>query len=361
MSIAFKPDETFRGDYTYRNSDKAILRFPFPFPEDRYMYSVNMEPHVPSPVCDAYGHGFDVDEHYIAECRDRAITLERDPGRCQALPHMMLAQWDTLELLMDSLSADYPEHFSLSKTGPDLGATWRWTNRPLGIEQSFVFGDPATLPHEPLEYITRQMQGDFAICDQREGSLWLDAGMVTSQADWSLDFNVGMNFMEWHGPVPLAHQTGVFERALKYLMMLRLGQPVRRLNWTMTINPRLDTSPETYPEWGPDRTTVTHENVGRKVHLRVELQTLWRLPRSNALLFPIRGYLASLDDLVRVPNWGRRLHRVLSTLPPQLVEYKGLSRFLPTALAYLAAYDDGAEVPPGIAAGTDQLRPAVAP
>ena len=75
MSIAFKPDETFRGDYSVRNSDDAILRFPFPFPEDRYMYSVNMEPHDGQGPSDAYRHGFDVDEHYIAECRDRAITL----------------------------------------------------------------------------------------------------------------------------------------------------------------------------------------------------------------------------------------------------------------------------------------------
>lgn len=355
MSIAFKPDETFRGDYSVRNSDDAILRFPFPFPEDRYMYSVNMEPHDGQGPSDAYRHGFDVDEHYIAECRDRAITLERDPGRCQALPHMMLAQWDTLELLMDRLSTDYPEHFSLSKTGPDMGATWTWTNRPLGLEQTFVFGDAATLPCEPLEYITRQAQGDFAICDQREGTLFLDAGMVTSQADWSLDFNVGMNFMEWHGPVPLAHQAGVFERALKYLMMIRLGQPVRRLNWTMTVNPRLDTAPETYPEWGPDRASLTPENIGRKLHLRVELQTLWRLPRSNALLFPIRCYLASLDELVRVPKWGKRLHRVLGSLPPQLAEYKGLTRFLPTALDYLAPFDDGEALPVGTAAGTERL------
>ena len=27
--------------------------------------------------------------------------------------------------------------------------------------------------------------------------------MVTTQADWSLDFDVGMTFKEWHGPVPL--------------------------------------------------------------------------------------------------------------------------------------------------------------
>ena len=86
---------------------------------------------------DVFRRPFDVDEHYIAECRDRAITLERDPGRCQVLPHMMLAQWDTLELLMENLSADYPEHFSLVKEGDDFGSRWTWTNRPLGIEQSF--------------------------------------------------------------------------------------------------------------------------------------------------------------------------------------------------------------------------------
>ena len=38
-----------------------------------------------------------------------------------------------------------------------------------------------------------------------DGNLWLDAGMVTTQADWSLDFDLGMNFLEWHAPVPLAH------------------------------------------------------------------------------------------------------------------------------------------------------------
>jgi hypothetical protein len=89
MSIAFKPDETFRGDYTYRNSPAAIRRFPFPFHQDQYMYSVNMEPHTKGPAGSVFENAFDIDEHYIAEMRDRAITLERDPGRCVSLPHMM--------------------------------------------------------------------------------------------------------------------------------------------------------------------------------------------------------------------------------------------------------------------------------
>jgi len=84
----------------------------------------------------------------------------------------------------------------------------------------------------------------------------------------------------------------------------------------MTINPRLDTSPENYDKWGIDRASVTPENVGDKVHLRVELQALWRLPRSNAIVFSIRAYLLKMRELVSVPDWARRFHRVLKTLPP---------------------------------------------
>jgi hypothetical protein len=338
MSIRFKPHETFRGDFNFQNSREAILRFPFPFPEDTFMYSVNIEPHTPGPPGSCFASAVDIDEHYIAECRERAICLETTSDRFLTLPHMLLAQWDVLELIMTSLARDYPDHFTLVCDGNH----WHWVNRPLELETRFVFGDRSTLPCEPLEYITRQAQGDWCILDQRDGNLWLDAGMVTTQADWSLNFDLGMNFTEWHGPVPLAHELEVFDRARKFLMNLQLGHPVRRLNWTMTINPRLDTSPEQYPSWGQDRNTVRWENVGQKVHLRVELQALWRLPRSNGIVFSIRCYLISLAELVTVPHWARRLHRVLKNLHPALVDYKGLSRFRDVTIQWLSAYDDGA-------------------
>lgn len=343
MNIEFK-QESFRDDFTFRNSPATIRRFPFPFHEDSYMYSVNMEPHVKGAAGSAFESLIDVDEHYVSEMKDRAKVLKEDPLRCQALPHMMTAQWDTLELLMEQQAAGYPEHFSLTKDGDN----WHWINKPLGVDQKFVFGDVATLPCEPMEYITRQSQGDFCIVDQRDNNLWMDAGIATTQADWSLDFDIGMNFMEWHGPVPLAHQIGVFDRALKFLLNLQQGKPVRRLNWTMTINPRLDTSPENYPKWGPDRATVTPENVGSKVHLRCELQSLWRLPRSNAILFVIRCYLIKMEEVVTVPKWARRLPRVLHSLPPELVDYKGLTRYRQTTIDWLSKFDDGAPTSPGI-------------
>jgi len=335
MNKKFKK-ETFRDDYTFSNSAEAVKRFPFPFPEDEYMYSVNIEPHVKSAVGSVTEFVIDVDEHYVAECEDKRITLAKDPERYLSLPHMMDAQWDILELIMDSMSNDYADMFSLTKEGNN----WTWTNKPLDISDQFVFGDATTLPMEPLEYIGRQVQGDWVVLDQRDNNLFADAAIVTSQADWSLAIDLGMSYEEWHGPVPIANQLGVFDRALKYLLNLQLGSPVRRLNWTMTINPRLDTSPETYPLWGPDRLNVTPENVGGKVHLRVELQTLFRLPRSNGIVFGIRGYLISMDELVTNPFWAKRFHRVLKGLHPELAEYKGLS-FKDVLVDWLSKYDDG--------------------
>ncbi len=343
MTFQFN-DETFRGDYTYFNSPAAIQRFPFPFDQDSYMYSVNIEQHPGGPKGSAFEFAFDVDEHYVAEMKDRAITLADDPMRCQSLPHMELAGWDLLELIMVSKARDYPDLFTLTHDGNN----WHWINRPLGIDKEFTFLDPTTLPCGPMEYITRQAQGDFALLHEREGNLWLDAGMITSQADWSLDFDVGMNFFEWHAPVPKARKMGVFDKALKFLLAVNQEQSYRRLNWTMTVNPRLDTSPENYHKWGPEKRTITPENVGEKQFLRVELQSFWRLPRSNALAFPIRCYLCSLQDIVTVPKWGRRLHRVLRDIDPDLADYKGFAVNQETIVSYLSAFDDGKPTSAGI-------------
>ncbi|MGO7800703.1 heme-dependent oxidative N-demethylase subunit alpha family protein, partial [Rhizobium ruizarguesonis] len=64
----------------------------------------------------------DFDEHEVAEMHDRALGLKEDPLRYHALPHMMSAQWDTLELWMEEQAAGYPDHFNLIRNGDQ----WRW-------------------------------------------------------------------------------------------------------------------------------------------------------------------------------------------------------------------------------------------
>jgi hypothetical protein len=307
------------------------------------MYAVNLEPHGGGGPSGAYEAMFDLDEHYLGEIAEREIVLRADPGRCQVLPHMHVAAWETLELLMRNFARDYPEHFDLQISGDQ----WRWVNRPLGIVQEFTLGDEATLPRPPLDYITRQAQGDFTLMDQRDGDLFLDGGMVTGASDWSLNFKLGMGFHQIHEPVPVAHELGVFDRSLRFLLKLKAENPMRRVNWGLTVNPRLDMSSENRAVWAPDKLSVTTDNVGRVMCLRVELQTLTRLQRSRAILFGIRTYLLRLEELVRVPKWAKRLHRVLRGLDPEIATYKGMATYRQTIIDYLAPLDDGAPTGPG--------------
>jgi len=316
------------------NSRQTIERFPFPFTRDQFGYSVNVRPAAQGSPGSFDEFLFDIDETYQVETAERERILSLDHARRYiAFPHMIDAQWDFLELGMTSLAADYPQSFELTRNGDQ----WHWRNRLLNLEHSFTFGDATTLPQEPLEYLGRQMQGDFCLLDQRDNDLYLDAGLVTFPADWSLAFNIGMTFEHWHGPVPLAHEAGIFNRAKRFIMNLQPDDPWLRLNWSITINRRLDTSPEISHLWGPDRSTVTIKNAGSIVHLRVEVQTLTRLSRSHAVLFTIRTYLISLDDLATHPEWAERFRRVLLSLPDEIIEYKGLTRFRDTIINWLGS------------------------
>ena len=49
-----------------------------------------------------------------------------------------------------------------------------------------------------------------------------------------------------------------------------------------------------------------------------------------------------------MPKWGRRLHRVVRDLHPDLAAYKGFLRNRPAMVEWLSRYDDGAPTSPGI-------------
>ncbi|MCV7301202.1 DUF3445 domain-containing protein [Mycobacterium barrassiae] len=317
-----------------------VATFPFPFPTDQYRYSTNVEPAgsaVPTPAGQWGERIIDIDSEYEHELVQREQILARDPSRYAALPHMRVACWDTMLTLMGEMAKSYPEIMSLTRTGD----TWHWRNERLGITQDFVLGDESTLPAEPLAYIASQVQDDIVLLDQRDGDLFGDAGVVTFAADWSFGFDVGMTFLEIHGPVPRLRETGVITRAREFLMRLQPGETYRRTNWTLTIGRRLDVSTELYHEWGPDRVmiqTVDDDTFGRLVHLRVEVQHLIRLPESGAICFLIRTYMLPFVDLATVPAWRVRAATVLAELPDDMADYKGIISYRDRAVAWLNSH-----------------------
>lgn len=320
------------------HTDDLISGFPFPFVTDQYRYTTNVEPAPRLTRTPAGQWGttiLDIDGQYHHELTERAEILASDPTRHAVLPHMRPAAWDTMLTLMRHLSADHPESMLLSHNADD---SWSWENKLLGRYCRFVYGDESTLPCDPLSYIAGQVQEDIVLLDQRNDQLFADAGVVTFAADWSFGFDVGMSFLEIHGPVPRIRQEGVITRAHEFLKRLQPHQPHRRSNWTMAIGRRLDVSAERYPEWGPDRDwiqTVDDETFGAVVQLRVEIQHLIRLPHSGAIMFLIRTYMLPLEQLATVESWRVRTAAALAELPDDMAEYKGIVKYRDRAAAWL--------------------------
>ena len=318
-----------------------LLRtFPFPFPAETYRYSTNVEPAGSAVVTPAGQWGervIDIDSEYEAELVERQRILAADPNRYAVLPHMRTACWDVMLALMTEMATAYPEVMSLTQNR----GTWHWRNERLGITADFVMGDESTLPAEPLAFIAGQVQEDIVLLDQRDDDLFGDAGVVTFAADWSFGFDVGMTFLEIHGPVPRLRETGVITRAREFLMRLQPNDSYRRTNWSMTIGRRLDVSTELYHEWGPDRPmvgAVDDETFGKLVHLRVEVQHLIRLPESGAICFLIRTYMLPLADLITVESWRERAEAVISELPDDMADYKGIISYRDRTVEWLRAH-----------------------
>ena len=327
----------FRNAYHFQNSRESVFRFPYPFETDQAKMRVNVAPHDRTGPTAAFHALFDIDEHYLSEIEERNYLLAQRPYLCQVSPHMRLAEWDVLELIMEALAEDFPQHFSLQKNGGE----WLWTNHLLKIQRQFIFGDDQSFPDSPLDYIARQGQGDLLLMEQRDGDLWLEGGCVTQAFGWSFDFIMGMSWNDWHGPVMKKAERDVIDRSRRMSMSLQVGAPIRRVNWLMQTKPRLDRNLDTKLEWRLDDAAFQKENIGSDLFLRTEFQQLYRLPRSNAVLFGLRHYMLSFNELLMVPKWAKRTHRVLRDLDPNSERYESTFARL-DAIEWLARYDDGA-------------------
>lgn len=302
-----------------------LAHFPYPFKGSTYRYSNNSIP---------MKHSFciEVTPSYKKEMLLKRRLLSDHPERCyQSLPHSITGQWEIVELVIDHLVSQYPQDFSVEKEN----TSWIFFNNILDEKMEFIFGDENSLPSEPLFFISQHVQEDLIYMRQRDDNLYLDAGQLCFPANWSLAFNIGMKFKKIHHPIPGFKEEGLDQRILQFLMRLEAGTPWERLNWSLMAGDRLDTSLETFDRWGRLRKQVTSENAGELVHIRVEVQKLFRLPRTNSILFSIHTHLLPLEQLVTNIEWLRQFYEILSELPSYIVEYKGISTYKKAVLEYL--------------------------
>ncbi|GER89579.1 hypothetical protein KDW_37410 [Dictyobacter vulcani] len=298
----------------------------FPFDVDHFSMTMGTR---------ALGKGFVIEVDpacYHAEITLKQRLLNDDTSYYfQALPHTEPLQWDTLTYLLPHLAACYPQHFSLTMQTEH----WIWHNHLLQECVTFQPGVHASLPLSPLDWLGRQLQEDLLLLDGSvDGGIPLVAGQLCFPNSWCLEEKLGQSFLHIHDPVALfAEQLGRSSQLL--LERLKVGRPVWRLNWAFRTIDRLDITPRTAHEIQQSYQTLTPETIGERCLLRVERQTLSRLPTTGAILFTVHTYQESVAELTHNVKHARRMASVLRSTPAEVLAYKGIAPFADLLLDYL--------------------------
>ncbi|CDX32023.1 conserved hypothetical protein [Mesorhizobium sp. SOD10] len=239
------------------------------------------------------------------------------------------AQREVLDLLVAHLEAAHP------------GTHCRDGGEPVGFEGTIDRLPPA-LREAPLAKASLLVQEDLILMRRDERGWRLAAGSLCFPSSWSLREKFGKPLQEIHEPVP-GFGPGTRPAELINRMFDGLqGQAVERFNWSIQAGDalyhplsnveRIDRA-TSRPSRFPDGDVKAH------AFIRVERQTLRKLPVSRNILFTIRIHLDPLAVLARHPDramLAASFAEQLNALDQAQLDYKGLTADRDRLVAYLS-------------------------
>lgn len=260
-----------------------------------------------------------LDEGFAADMAEKELLLAGRHGEVfAALPEGVGGGREVLARLCDYLPRRYPDHYA--REGEAL-------RRSDG-----VLFDPRS-PLHPLDLAGRLVQEDLCLMRATGESWILAAASLCFPTRWRLADKIGRPMAAIHEPVPgFAATLGA--PVERFFNRLAPGKAVWRANWGLIDDPAL------FQPGGHFRaavnTAITADNAGESVWLRVERQTLTRLPQSGDILFTIRILQETLGETAASPRRAERLAALIRSMPGDLKRYKSIPPFEAAVLAYLS-------------------------
>jgi len=199
------------------------------------------------------------------------------------------------------------------------------------VHDFFGLGSAARDP-DGLAPLAGLAQEDFCVMQARpDGAYALTAALVCAPAYWRLAEKLGKPLADIHGPVPgfAARLGGAADR---FFTGLTVERPVWRANWSVLETPVLF-----HPQPREPLLDLTAENAGEKLWLRIERQTLRRLPHSRAVVFTFRTLVRRLDEVAAESPVAGAMAARIREMEPGMAGYKGMSFLREPLLAWLDA------------------------
>jgi hypothetical protein len=265
---------------------------------------------------------FEFDERYADEMAEKQLLLhERHRDVFAALPVSDAARAETLRAIVTNLVANAPQWFV--RDGDTLhntltGEIW----------------DVTAPSCDPLELAGRLVQEDLCIIQQGDGGPIFTAAILCFPSRWRLHEKIGKPLGAVHGPVP--HYAEKLAAPVdRFMARVKPGHIASRLNWSVLDSPAMF---QPGGKWRQQTdTAITPDNAGEWLHLRVERQTLRRLPQSGAILFGIRVHSYQMARAITTRADAVRLAEAVRALPDATVHYKSLKVYGAALLAWLDA------------------------
>lgn len=267
---------------------------------------------------------FELDERYMDEMAERRRLLHEHHAEVfAALPESDAARTETLAAIADHLARYQRDCFARDGTtlhNRITGETW----------------DIAAPSHDPLEVAGRLVQEDLCLVQNIDAVPVLTAAVLCFPSRWRLAEKIGRALAQVHGPVPLYGER-LARPVDGFMRHLKPGHIAARLNWSV-----LDDATLFQPagKWRQaNNAAVTPQNAGDMLFLRVERQTLRRMPHTDAILFGIRVHVYRLGRAIANAATAARLAEAIRALPESTTLYKSLPPIRTALLGWLDAWE----------------------
>lgn len=229
------------------------------------------------------------------------------------------AQQEVLELLGTHLPERFPDTYRRTDAGVEI----------VGTESHFT--TPSGLDGAPLVAASLLVQEDLILMRRSDNGWRLVTGSLCFPSSWLLVEKFGRPLQDIHAPVP-GFGPGTRPAELINRMFDGLqGQAVERFNWSIQADNALYhplSNVERIDRATSRPTRFPDGDVRAHAFIRVERQTLRKLPSSRDILFTIRIHLDPLAVLDRHPDRATlalSFAAQLEALDLDQLDYKGLT------------------------------------
>lgn len=269
-------------------------------------------------------HWLDMDKYYYDYIQEKArIYHTYGPDNIDSLPGSEDACHELMEIVRDHMLKRYPLLFTTQDEGVHV------KNELTG--EVLDFSEP--LKDLPLVYVSKMAKEDFYIVQKDdEGVHRLAAACVPFPGgSFGIKYKLGKTLDVIHGNVPY------YETKLKPSMERWFGRMcpadlVERASWYISWDHKLllnNVYALKEDELAPSDIPPTEFNV------RVERQTLRRLPRSKAIIFTNHPIFYSIEEMKDEPLIPSLIRKIIYEAPEGIIHYKNFQSFRDNILPYL--------------------------